>query len=328
MSSYRIVFFAAVCFLTLVSKVFAHHPGYVPAGSVDREGNLSSGAMVNAPTASTLGKHHVTLSFAFDYALYNSIPAGNAHRLHHRGRDVHGKNHEEFYNLSVGYGVLRDLDIHLAAPIVSKNSIEVHDHDHLGNKEPAAGFGDMRLLSKYRFWKKQIEAALLAGIQFPTGRTTAKRKSSDKFAAENQPGTGSWDAEFGIALSRNFMQRVSAATSFQYFLKTEGAQEHEAGDVFRYNLGTGYALRDMGKHPNLSVTFEMNHEWALRDHTRTARRVLDSGGTTVFLTPGLNAQLSKHFSVFWGMPIPVYQDLGGEHEELKFETLTGMNLYF
>jgi hypothetical protein len=240
-----------------------------------------------------------------------SLPAGDAHRLHHRGRDVHGKNHEEFYNASLGYGVLNDFDLYLTAPVVSKNSIEVHGHRNLGKNERAAGFGDMRLIGKYRIWKKGVEAALLAGIKFPTGRTSAKRKSGDKFEAENQPGSGSWDGEFGMVLSRNFMRRLSLATSFQYFLKAEGAQEHEEGDAFRYSVGASYALRQLGKYPNLSLGLELHNEWMRKDKSRTEKKVFDSGGTAIFLTPGAGFSLSRNVSAFCGISLPVYQNLGG-----------------
>lgn len=309
--------FMALSLCLLLPEALAHHDGHTTAG-----------AMINSPTASTLGRNRLSAGFAFNNLRYNSVPAGDAHRLHHEGRDIHGKNHEEGYNIDLGYGVLNDLDVYLTAPIVSKNSIEVDRHRTLGKKESATGFGDMRLTGKYRFWEKHVEAALISGIKFPTGRTAAKRDSGDKFAPENQPGSGSWDAEFGLALSRGFRKHFLAAASFQYFLKTEGAQGHEGGDAFRGNLGFSYAVKELGKYPNLSVVFELNHEWALKDRSRAEVRVFDSGGTAVFATPGLNAALTRRASLFWGMPVPVYQNLGGEHEELKLETLAGINFYF
>lgn len=282
--------------------------------------------MIKSPTASTLGRNRLGAGFAFNYLRYNSFPARYAHQLHHRGHDIHGKNHEEYYNTDIAYGILDDVDLYLTTPIVSKNSIEVHEHATLGKRESATGFGDMQLTSKYRFWKKHVEAAAIAGIKFPTGRTNDKRVSGKKFEAEQQPGTGSWDGEFGLVLSRNFKQRFSTATSFLYNLKTEGAQDFKAGDVFRYNIGASYALRKLGSFPNLSIICELNHEWALKDRSRTHAPVFDSGGTSIFVTPGLEAAFNRHVSVFWGMPVPIYQNLGGEHEELKFEILAGINV--
>jgi len=311
-------------------SAFAHHSGYVPSASGDdrdHEG-ISSAPMVNSSTASTLGRRRVTAGFAFDARRYNAIPAEEAHELHDAGRDIHGKNHEETYNLHAGYGLTDDLDLYVIAPLVSKTSLQIEDHDHLGRGERAAGFGDLRLLGKYRFWKEGVDAAVLVGVKAPTGETSDRDQSGGKFEAEQQPGSGSWDGEFGLAVSRSFRRRLSLATSVQYTLKGEGAQDRKLGDVFRYNAGLSYALRQLGQHPNLSLVLEVNTEWALRDHSRDERHVLDSGGTTVLISPGLTAQMTEHVSAFWSMPVPVYQNLGGEHEELQYEILSGVTWSF
>ncbi len=293
MHAYRYVFFTFILCFYLSATLDAHHPAPTPSAQDSDFSGISSGPMLHSPTASTLGKNKSQIGFSFEYVRYNSIPAANAHRLHHRGRDVHGKNHEQMYGLNVGYGVLDDLDLYLSAPFVSKNSIDIHDHHNLGKKERATGFGDLSLQTHYKFWKKYVEAAALAGIKFPTGRTAAKRDSGDKFAPELQPGTGSWDGQFGIAVSRSFKKRISTATSFQYFLHGEGAQDHKQGDVFRYNIGTSYTLRNLGSSPNLSLVAELNYEWALRDHSREEDRVFDSGGTTISFAPGIQISMNR-----------------------------------
>ncbi len=324
--------FLFLLFLWVSPSAFAHSGGHTAARvtHAGEEGtdNISSGAMLNSPTASTLGRNHASAGFSFEYVRYNSIPAEDAHRLHHNDHDVHGKNHEEFYNMDFGYGVLNDLDLYLSAPIVNKNSIDIESHATLGRKENATGFGDMKLLAKYRFLKKFAEAALISGVKFPTGKTDDRRSNGAKFETENQPGSGSWDSEYGIVVSRSFWNRLSVATSFQFFLKTDGAQEHREGNSFRYSAGVSYALRDLGKHPNLSIVTELNNEWALKDKSRTEKHVFDSGGTTLYITPGLEADLAEHVSAFVAIPVPFYQNLGGEHEEKDFTLLTGVSFSY
>ena len=299
-----------------------------PEGSKLRPGeHISSGPMVNQPTASTLGRHHATAGFEFSYLRFDKIPPAQVHRLHHQGRDIHGKKNEQIYHTHLGFGVLDDLDVYVAAPIVSKTSNQVDDHDRIGEAERSTGFGDMRLIGKYRFWKKLVEAAAIAAVKFPTGKTDNKNRSRAKFETEQQPGSGSWDGEFGIALSRNLWQRISAATSFQYALRGEGAQDRKLGDTFYYNIGASVAVRKLGQYPNLSLVLELNNRWSLRDHSRDADRVLDSGGAIIFLTPGFHLDLSRHVSAFWGMPLPAYQDRGGLHEKTDLAMLAGASVH-
>ncbi len=56
--------------------------------------------------------------------------------------------------------------------------------------------------------------------------------------------------------------------------------------------------------------------------------MLDSGGTTVFLSPGFSIDLTNDVAFFAAAPVPVYQDLGGEHEELKYEVLSSLSWHF
>ncbi|PIQ83250.1 MAG: hypothetical protein COV75_08440 [Candidatus Omnitrophica bacterium CG11_big_fil_rev_8_21_14_0_20_63_9] len=293
-----------------------------------RQHGRSAGATVLTPSANMLGKGHGTVGFLFEQQRYNAIPARDAHTLHHDGRDVHGKNHEELYHVSAGYGVTDRFDVFVVAPVVSRTSIQIDSHSALGRGERSDGLGDLRVVGKYRFWEDGVDAAALLGVKTPTGETSDRDQAGAKFEAEQQPGSGSWDVTAGVAASRSFWRQVTLASAFQYTYRGEGAQDHKAGDVFRWDLGTSYALRPIGSHPNLSVVLELHSQWAQQDRSRGQRKVFDSGGTTVLLSPGVAADLTESVSAFLAVPVPVYQNLGGEHEELKYELLAGVSWHF
>ncbi len=183
------------------------------------------------------------------------------------------------------------------------------------------------MVGKYRFWDKGVNAALLLGVKAPTG-VDSKQNPSGKFEPEQQPGTGSWDFTSGLAVSRSLGQHLTLANAFQYTYRGEGAQDEKLGDVFHYDLGLSYALKPLGQHPNLSLVLELHNEWARRDHSRDKDKVLDSGGTTILLSPGLSAALTKNLSAFWAMPFPIYEHLGGAHEKLAYEILSGLSWSF
>lgn len=181
----------------------------------------------------------------------------------------------------------------------------------------------MRLVGKYRFLKKWIEGALIAGVKFPTGKSSAKDKSGKKFVPEIQPGTGSWDGEFGIVFSRRFQNRFSAATSFEYILRTAGGQQFNGGDIFRYSIAVAASLKPYGEYPNVTAHLELNNEWARRDHEKGVK-TFDSGGTMFSLTPAISFAFNSHISAFWAMPIPIYQNLGSRHDEVEYQILAGI----
>ncbi len=288
----------------------------------------TGGGMMTTPTAATLGRGHGAVGFLFETQRFHGMPAEDAQALNDAGHDIHGKAHQEFYNMSAGYGVLDNLDVFLITPIVSKVTIETEADETLGEKDRATGVGDLQLVGKYRFWQDGVDAAFLLGVKVPTGATAKAKPSGEKFEPEQQPGSGSWDLMTGLAVSRSVGRHVTVAGSVQYVTRGEGAQEEKLGELFHGNLGVSYALRPFGEHPNLSLVLELRNEWALRDHSREQDKVWDSGGTTILLSPGLSAEVTENVSAFWAMPIPIYQNLGGQHEELAYEVISGVSWHF
>lgn len=321
MSVYRMgasIFIGLLCLFFPFSNALAHHP----AGSTP-QGDEVSGIMLNSPTAATLGMGQTSAGFHLRRDQYNTIPAENAHALHHDDRDVHGLNHEEFYLMTLGRGVTDDFDLALSIPIVSKTFGQIDDHDALGRKEHSDGLGDVRLTGKWRLLKSDWQLALLVGAKFPTGETSNRDKSNAKIETELQPGSGSWDGDFGVVLSRTLDKGWFFSTSFEYFLKGEGATDRKLGDVFRYSAGVSKAVNE-----HIHLVLETNVEWALKDRARNDDRVFDSGGTSIFLTPGIDIAVTDQWMVYVAAPVPVFQDLGGEHEEIKFSLLAGTSYRF
>jgi hypothetical protein len=299
----------------------AHHPAATSSAAEE-------GATISTPTGTTLGRGRVAASFEFRQERFNKIPARDAHNLHHDGRHIHGKNHEEAYALTAGVGVTEHLDLFLAAPAASRTSTQVDDHGALGRGERSQGLGDVRMLAKYRFWRRGAHASMLAGIKAPTGETSDRDQSGRKFEPEQQPGSGSWDITTGLAVTTLVTPQMALSAACQYVYRGEGAQDVQQGDVIRADLAGSYALKPSGSYPNLKLILELGAQHAGRDRARGDRKVLDSGGVAVLLGPGLLLDVNERLSAYLSVPVPVYQNLGGEHEELKYGLIAGTTWTF
>ena len=179
-----------------------------------------------------------------------------------------------------------------------------------------SGIGDLLLLGQYRFLNdraSRTEAALLFGVKTPTGETD-ERHGDEVLEAEFQPGSGSWDGLFGLALT----QRVglwSFDSNVLYSLVTEGTQQTDLGDIFLFNAAVSYRLSSLGgptpmfhgahahkagddghghahSHAEeaghgaaLDLVLELNGEWHGKQETAGAKDD-NSGGTTIFSRRG------------------------------------------
>ena len=79
-----------------------------------------------------------------------------------------------------------------------------HETPETLDRGDTEGIGDLTLFGQYRFYGQDtgLQASLLTGIKTPTGETGEHDDQGELFEAEFQPGSGSWDPMFGLALSQ------------------------------------------------------------------------------------------------------------------------------
>ncbi|HYD18759.1 MAG TPA: hypothetical protein VEF76_09805 [Patescibacteria group bacterium] len=231
------------------------------------------------------------------------------------------------------------------------------EEDH-GN---AKGFGDIGFVGKYRFWNHDgVQAALLLGFEAPTGRDNLQ-SGGEVLDAEFQPGSGSWDGIFGLAAGRP-MGAFSLDGSVVYKLATKGASQTDLGDQVQASIALSHRLgsaakaphqrgqghehgqdhahehhhhHDHGDHPHVDapqpggwdVVLELNGEWAAKE-TIGGVTEENSGGTQIFVSPGLryapNANWSGHLSV----SVPVFSHLGRGHSVTDYKVTMGIGRAF
>jgi len=208
-------------------------------------------------------------------------------------------------------------------PVVQKTFLRVED-GVVGNGDDSAGAGDLSLVGKYRIYQGIADVAVLGGIKFPTGDTAQTGFDGKKLEPEEVPGTGSFDYLLGAAIGKS-VGRWTVGGDLIYNFKTEGAQEYEFGNVLRFDLATSYALWEVGRFPNVRLTGELNAQFLDKDRGRTGK-VFDSGGQIFFLTPGISVDLTEQMTAFFSVPVPIYQNRGGEHSEVKYGLIAGLSL--
>ena len=211
----------------------------------------------------------------------------------------------------LGYGITRDIAVFGALPTVDK-SLNVNVGASRRSRG-ASGIGDVAVFARYTAFKRDwpgrtFRIAPFAGIEAPTGNDD-ERDALGLLPPSVQPGSGSWDPFGGIVATYQTLAQIDGQASYRANTKANG---FAFGDVARLDGSLQYRLwprRLRGGVPGfLYGVIEANLIY--RDNNRAGIADANSGGTTLFLLPGLQ-YVTKRWIVEAGAQIPVIQDLNG-----------------
>lgn len=344
---------AAALVACSASGALAHHPGGM--------GNTGAGGPINTISASTPEQGHGAAGVSVIYSdfsrlsddtLINQTAAGN--------EGVHGLSTIQSYGLTYAYGLTNDLMLGFRLPYIKRTGIRAAEDDGLGNIEveehgDSNGIGDLSLFGQYRFYNDKAsgnEAALIFGVKAPTGPTDKKSLEGELQDAEFQPGSGSWDGLFGLAVTHR-AGAWSVDANALYNLVTEGTQSTDLGDQFLYNFAVSYRIMASGRSgpmfhgahaheegddghgshhaeaaagPALDLVLELNGEVHQKQETAGVSDG-NSGGHTLFLSPGV--RLSQgNVAAYASAGIPIVKDENGVQPEPEWRLTSGLSIGF
>lgn len=231
----------------------------------------------------------------------------------------------------LGYGATRDLALFGMLPYLDKR-LELTDPLGRRTERSTRGIGDARLFGRYTLFQKDMPGrsfriAPYLGLELPTGDDD----ESDRFGRLPEPvqsGSGSWDPFGGlIATYQTLDYQVDAQIGYK--ANTE-ANDFEFGDEFRFDASLQYRLlpRELGTGvPDfLYGVLEVN----LHHQEKNEINGVDdpnSGGTTAFLSPGLQ-YVTRRWMLEGIVQLPVVQDLNGTALENDFIVRAGFRVNF
>jgi hypothetical protein len=309
-----------VSIFLLSSNAAAHHPtGGAGLGKTGPLRTISASPLQPGMWALALQTEFIDLDAYSDDELMEIAESGS---------DVHSVDSIHHTIFSMGYGLTSDLTVSLKIPYIILNNIreshsdepeEVHVH---GDSE---GIGDLTVFGQYRFIKlndPDVESSLVLGLRMPTGRTSVGDIDSEPFETEFQPGSGAWAPMAGIAATKRF-KALSLDADALYTFATEGTQKTNLGDLFNYDLAVSYTA--LSRPVVLDLIIEANGEWKQKQET-DGEKDENSGGTVIFLSPGMRLSWSNNWAAYLSAGFPIAQNLNGDQNETDMRVLLGFSV--
>ncbi len=318
---------------SFVSPAAAHHPSASPGGGP------AGPVVTRSPDTLPAGKWAV--SAHVEFIDLDDIPDD---RLEQYGAEdvegVHGIDSILATHFGAAFGIRDDLMLSVSLPVIRRSNIDEGHNESPGVGEveklgDSAGVGDLVVMGTWRFLhqpKKRRSVSLIAGIKTPTGDTKDRSDDgSERFEAEFQPGSGSWDPLIGAAASVG-IGSVTLSTSILAQLTTKGSQGTDLGDVVNYDFAAAYrvmgGMHEHGDgttefHQALDLVLELNGEWRAKEET-SGTKDPHSGGNTLYISPGARYTHPAGFASWVSVGLPIAQDLNGKQSDANVRLMAGI----
>jgi len=259
------------------------------------------------------------------------------------GQDIHAHNSDYFLAsvFDATWGASDRLTLSAQLPFIRRDGLREGEHHEgdahgevaiLGN---VSGIGDASLLAKFRLADAGAGGlALLAGVKAPTGATHERSLEGERLETEHQPGTGSWDFYAGAAAGTQ-VGPLQLDASLLYQFSGKGAQDTRLGDRLQAGIALSHRFgpgRDHGEagegghhaephgHTSWDAFLEFTAQWEGRQRVAGIIET-ESGGTALWLQPGLRFNSAGGLSLGAAVGLPIWQDIRKTHPDDKVRVI-------
>jgi hypothetical protein len=189
-------------------------------------------------------------------------------------------------------------------------------------------FGDLRVTGRYQAFLPGSDAApriggVFLGLKLPTGKTDVANAAGDAAERTLQPGTGTTDLVVGAIYHQQL-----AGSGAAWFAQAQVQAPLNEHDGFRPGVqlavDLGYARPVTAR---LSGLVQLNAIARKRDRGVNAEAA-NSGGHSVFLSPGLSYKVGESWNVYGYYQLPLYQYVNGVQLTAKRAIVVGVSTKF
>lgn len=314
-------------------------------------GGIGIAGPINTFSGSTLPEGKFALGVRAEIAAFDSLSDPELDKAVMDNGTAHSIRRQQLYSLNGAYGVGDDLTVGLSLPYLVRGGIKAVHFDSemqmsmLHDIGSSDGLGDLALFAQYRPVHKLyegIDLSLIAGLKAPTG-VTGNRSHGVVIETEHQPGSGSWDPILGVALSKR-VNRLSLHATGLYTVATRGARDTNLGDRAQVTLAGVYRVGgkenygdcdqiyeyfypESRQHWLIDLVLETNGSWQDKESV-AGRRDGSSGGTSLYLAPGIRVIYDGRYSASFSLGLPVYQDLNGSQSRTDYRASAALAYAF
>lgn len=248
------------------------------------------------------------------------------------------RHHDEVYTKNSNwlgtydYVFNADWAINVSAPLVDREHLHIHNHhgEQLTESWNFSGLGDMRVLGRYRLASTESRdppqsgwTGVNFGLKLPTGSTQVRNADGELAERTLQPGSGTTDALLGASVVRTLPLRdLSWFAQAQLQIPLGARDGYKPGRRLTMDAGLRYDLTGQ-----VSLLLQANFLVRSKDSGVNAEPE-DSGGRSIFLSPGASVALTRDVRVYGFLQAPLYQYVNGVQLTADRAAVVGISARF
>ncbi len=304
----------------------------------------SLGGPITTISAGTVSRGKWIIGTRLEYLRFDAFTDTQLEAFAEADEDVHSVDNLFTPFLVLGYGVTDAFTLSARFSYVARSNIREGEHE-MGSSEvhghgDPSGLGDLSVFGQVQFaqgsegpWR----LAAVGGVKAPIGKTDWTSVDGETLEPAHQPGSGSWDFSGGLAFSTS-ISTLAVDGSALYTVATGGEDDVNLGDILNYGLSIAYRLGGEKEHIHpdrslhyheespivLDLILEANAEWREKEE-HDGIKELNSGGSLVYLSPGIRISGSGSWSGFVSVGLPITENLYGVQHETDLRLLAGVS---
>ncbi len=224
--------------------------------------------------------------------------------------------------------------VNILVPFVSRTHDHVRNDEATGDRVPEHWSftepGDVRVLARRRLGTTEdasqssvATTGINFGLKLPTGRTDVRNAGGELAERTLQPGSGTTDLVAGAYYSRHLPLRgLSWFTQALVQLPLDYHEGYRPGNRLSLDGGMRHDAGD-----RLGLLLQLNTLLKARDRGAQAEPE-DTGGTFVFLSPGVSYAFTRSVQAYGFVQLPVYQRVNGVQLVPRYAFAVGLNMRF
>ena len=273
-----------------------------------------------------------TLDLSFQYIDQDELRSGRdrvPHPVVPEEGELEHRTVNRITTLLSNYAATPDLFFSLSVPYVSR----YHEHFEDGALERFRldGLGDISIAARYRF-VADLSAAL--AVKLPTGGRSARNAEGAEAEPTIAPGTGSTDVSASLVWQGTVnvpsltYGPLGNTAALPWFVSATGrrngvgSKDYRAGNELQINAGAHYPVSE-----TFQALLQLNSRFRTKDDVgRTDAIRDDTGGTFVYVSPGLRVAFTPKTAIYIYFQIPIYQRINGVNIASKYNVLGGLQV--